>query len=65
MFAHVCLCVHVCVCTPPQGEAKEVVGVASTQWVGLMQWLATSVQAVTENRIVTLSERIGEFGGGA
>ena len=53
------------VCTPPQGEAKEMVGVASTQWVGLMQRLATSVQAVTENRIVTLSERIGEFGGGA
>ena len=53
------------VCTPPQGEAEEVVGVASTQGVGLMQRLATSVQAVTENRIVTLSERIGEFGGGA
>ena len=53
------------VCTPPQGEAEEVVGLASTRWVGLMQRLVTLVPAVTENRIVTLSERIGEFGGGA
>ena len=69
MRVYVCSCVFVCarmrVCTPPQGEAGEMVGMASTQWVGLMQRLATSVQAVTENRIVTLSERIGEFGGGA
>ena len=69
MRVYVCSCVSVCacmrVCTTPQGEAEEVVGVVSTKWVGLMQRLATSAPAVTENRIVTLSERIGEFAGGA
>ena len=69
MRVYVCSCAFVCacrrVCTPPQGEAEEVVGVASAQWVGLMQRLATSAPAVTENRSVTLSVRIGEFGGGA